>query len=221
MNKVQKLTYRHFIIFIKVTLCLGLLSCSGHERMQTPNEFVKWLNTPENGYYVEKNVGNIRMVAKLLPSEYLAINEASQEGEIASQRLSDLKTFYDSTITFLFTIGPAKSHEGVDITKADIQSEEQYRERFEKLNFHFAEYIRLDREGKEYVPVLTRMENVYGLTDSRNFYVVFSPQTNKEEFIEKATYKLSYYDEFFETGITKFSFKEETRKEIPELKFWR
>lgn len=89
------------------------------------------------------------------------------------------------------------------------------------MSFEIERYTTLKIGGKTYRPVLSALENVYGLTDSRNITFVFVPESKEEKtFYQSERLQLSFDDEIFNTGINHFTFNREDLNNTPSFIFW-
>ena len=205
------------IISFVVSIVFVLAACTG--KLKSPEQFYSWMNNPENGLVKKETVGPIDYTVKYLSPDFLAYSEWVEE-EDSSMTLRDLIDEYDNSFTFLFTVAPNESAGDVDIMKAGVMNYEQYADRVYELNFNLADAIQLDVDGVQLSPVLTRLENIYGMSNQRNFYIVFAPIAGHENIFKGAKdITFSYVDPIFETGISQFKFNGLDFKEIPELSF--
>ena len=97
----------------------------------------------------------------------------------------------------------------------------EFEERVHQMNFEMERYIKIIINEKEFRPVLSTMENVYGMTSNRNIVFVFVPGANEEHFfgnMEKLD--LVFEDELFGLGVNHFLFHKENMQRIPEINFW-
>ena len=210
MNKVYS-----YILFLLVGIVL--LSCS--ESIKTKKQFYSWLNDPDNGLVKKVTVGPLDFQVKYIPAEYLAFDEWEQE-ETKELSLQELIEEYNNSLTFLFTITPNGTGGDVDIMRAGVNNYKEYSERVHEMNFNLKEYVSLKVDEVVYKPVLTRLENIYGVGNYRNFHVVFAPSVEDSVTIRQgARYDFTFSDQFFETGISHFVFKRENIVELPKLEF--
>ncbi|PCJ89985.1 MAG: hypothetical protein COA57_00085 [Flavobacteriales bacterium] len=199
---------------------ITLLACN--EKLSSEKEMYQWFNEPENGLMKTKAVNGIKLTVKYLPVEYLAYKELNgMDGYDKTVRDSIMDT-YDSSYTFLLTIGPdEESGEDFDIQRLDITNYSEYKDRVMSMNFHIGDCLILRTEHGEFKPVLSAMENVYGLSKHRNIYIVFSPSHEKSELLDVQTFDLIFNDELFETGINHFVFQKTDFEAVPKINFWK
>ena len=202
-------------------LFIGLSFNSCKDSIHTKKEFFKWINNPSNGLVKKVTVGPLDYQVKYLPAEYLAFDEWEQEHEAGSNvSLDYLLGEYKNSLTFLFTIAPNGTGGNVDVVKAGLNNYEEFNERVHEMNFHMAEYISLKVDDVIYKPVLTRLENIYGVGKYRNFHIVFAPSFKDSVTIRTGDkFDFTYADQFHKTGISHFLFRRENIVDLPELKF--
>ena len=205
-------------------LCAGALLLSGcMPSIKSEAELYSWLANPENGLVKNRNVAGVALSARYLPPAYLAFRElksASPQERIA-QGDSVLNT-YRGSYTFLLRLGPDDAAgEQFNIQELGVENLEEYRDQTYTLNFDLAPDFSL-RTGKGALqPVSASMENIYGLSNSRTIYLVFSPATQQEAQIlaEASELDLVYTDRLFDTGIHHFTFESEAVYNIPSFEF--
>ncbi len=210
-------------LFLAFAGLLGLVILNGCKvRFDTEQAMYHWINDPENGLVKTRNISGLQLTMKYLPPEYLAFKELKQKADISEQVIDSLVNYYQNSFTFLLTIGPSPAHENnVDIMMAGIPDFQAYKQRSLTMNFNMAEYLSLTAAGKEWKPVLSNLENNYGLQDHRNIYMVFTPETGMGEIQDSPDLKITYNDELFHTGLNHFKYKLEDLGNIPAIKFWK
>ena len=202
-------------------LVISITFSSCQESISTKKEFFKWVNNPGNGLIKKVTVGPLDYQVKYLPPEYLAFDEWEQEQQDGNEvSLKELINEYNKSLTFLFTITPNGTGGNIDIMKAGVNNYEEYTERVHEMNFNMAEYVSLKVDEVTYKPVLTRLENIYGVGKYRNFHIVFAPTIEDSVTIRNGEkFDFTYLDQFHETGINHFTFNKKDIYELPALEF--
>ena len=197
-----------------------MLLPSCNDAGKTAESYYAFLEDEDNGLCVTKEVIDLQIKVKYLPAEYLCYKELkgdSDAGELKNEIIED----YKYNASFLVTIGPSESStEKFDITRCGVNDMNEFNQRAQTLNFHMGNYFSLTFDGIELKPAFCEMENVYGLTPDRKFNVVFTPQENKNEIILASDMTLTYKDELFNSGLSKFKFFKEDIENVPEIQFW-
>lgn len=214
MNKVFKIL---FVMMAPVVLVAG---CAGDQKLG-PEQYIKWVGDTENGLIKTRKVNGIEVSVKYLPNEYLIYKELKNIEEEQKQAVNDsLYKAYEGTMTFLFTIGPDEEKGNKDdIMLTGLRNYHEYVDRSMTMNFELENFVSLKTGEKEIKPVLSSMENVYGLGKSRNILFVFAPEQNNEDFEKMTDLDFIYADELFELGILHFNFRKEDFKNIPALNY--
>ncbi len=206
-------------ISVLICVCLLAVSCGKKKELAEP-EYLKWLDDTENGLSLVKKVNGLEMKIKFLPPDYNAYLELSSLKVKNKKVFDSLCNDYSNNMTFLFSIGPSETEEnGTDIMFRSIQSYQEYTERVVAMNFEMEQYVTLNINNKEYKPVLSSMENSYGLENKRNMLFVFVP-ADKNDTGFKTSEKMDfvYLGELFDTGINHFVFTRTSINEAPEIK---
>lgn len=178
-----------------------LLFSSCHTEIQNLSEYNAWLNNKENGCICVRSIAGIKTIFKYLPPEYSVLKEMESRNPKDKHRDS-LLADYSNTICFLLTIGPDKDIKddvrGQSIMHSNIENYSDYATRMFETNFAMDQYIKLYADGVEYKPVYTLVENLYELSDTRNFLIVFA--ANETKLFNANEYRIVYDDHFFNIG---------------------
>jgi hypothetical protein len=206
--------------YIGMLFLLVLFACNT-TTVNTYEEYLAWLNDSENGLTMDKKAGGIIIKVKHLPSNYLAYQDLLHQSQVNKDIVDSLINNYDKSLTFLLNIGVDGNTKKGDVMYHDVKNYEEYKKKLYNMNFDIEKNISLTINEKEYFPVLAHLENVYGLTESRNIMVVFVPETeNEQSFYDAKEIAFTYDDELFNTGISHFVFKRKNINNIPSFIFW-
>ena len=211
------------IFYILLFILFSLQSCR-HTLISNEQEYLNWLRNEKNNLIKTKYINNLKISARFLPAEYLVYKEIKGDlkKENRNHEIDSLLNIYSQSLTFIITISPDdREGEQFDIMYFNIENKEDYYERAHKLNFNISEYISLTTRKSEYAPVLHTLENTYGLSNSRNIYIVFSETADNGDLFSSKTLDLVFNDLIFETGISHFIFKKFDLTKIPKIDFWQ
>lgn len=198
-----------FLLFVQV-------GCVQNECSVT--EFHQYINDPDNGLIKTRTASGFQFSVKFLPPEYVAYNNIKSTGNYNQNDYDSLTMMFSKNLTFLLTIGPDKSvGNKFDIMYIGINTTEEYNQRVHQLNFDIKEYITIDVDGNKYKPVLTKLENTYGLSTERKINLVFAPYETENEFLKADEIDLIFNDEIFGTGINHFKFLSSEINSIPKI----
>jgi len=200
-------------------LIIGVnISCTSD--VKTEADLLKWMTNPQNGLVKIQTPTGYSFKMKYLPPQFLAFSHLKRfgNGNVEQTGFDSLSRVYGNSLNFLFTIGPDKEKgEKFDIMYEGISNVADYNARVHTLNFDLRHFLSINIKGKEYRPVLTRFESVYGLNKSRNITVVFSPQEEGSQLMKASEYDIVFNDEIFGTGINHFRFQKSDFENTPKL----
>jgi hypothetical protein len=197
--------------------CLLPCGCRTGSVLQ-PQAYLAYLANPDHGLVKEHTVAGIRYRVKYLPTDYLAFNQTDKSGHTSAVLKDSLRRNFEHSLTFLLNIGPSEA-ESPDITRLGVSDYQQFADRLGEMAFYAQEWLSLTADGEALTPSITRMENINALEKSRNFIVVFSSEAGNDKDLRKKDLCLSYSDELFHTGTTKFLFKKTDLQALPVLEF--
>lgn len=195
---------------------IGCVSSSCNHSME-PSVYLRWLNNPENGVVLSKKNNGFIVTVKYLPTDYFISKELIKTKDIA--QADSIRSLYKDNVYFIMHIDndPEKIEESADIMFRDIHGYPDYAERVYNLNFSLEESIELKIGDATYNPVLTSLENHYGLDGGRNIIIVFSPQKKNQVLNLQEGAEFIYDDQTFGMGQTHFYYSAETFNNIPDL----
>jgi hypothetical protein len=203
-------------IYIFLACLLALWGCK--EKIDSPSGLMKWIDDPGHGYTIRKTIGGVDLKVKYMPKELLALNEMEYP-DIDKRAMDSLVQVFGDSRTFLFTVGPNETGGKVDIMLAGIASQEEFNARAMEVNFGMDKYLSLQTGKNTYRPILVNLENVYGLSNHRNFYVVFAPHNDVDDLFSSEELTITFSDQIFNTGINQFTFKKEDIDFLPQMTF--
>jgi hypothetical protein len=218
--KAQAKVNNFFLKSLFYILILSLFSC-GKKTIKDPQEFMKWINNPENGLVKSKSTIGVKIDLKYLPPSYLAYQEMKDGKNKSAETRDSLISYYSQSITFLMIIGPdekEKKNTG-DIMYRDITKFDDYKDRAHIMNFEISEYVNLETEKGKYKPVIANLENIYGLVNERKIMFVFPRVNSTEDLTNSKELDFVFTDEIYNTGINHFVFTQEQIKKVPNFIF--
>lgn len=181
-------------------------------------EYLKWINNTDNGLTKSRIVNELELKVKYLPPDYILYQEIDEKGYSSQATLDSLRHQLDQSATFLMSISPVKnSKRWNDITMTGLPNYQAFRERKMTLNFDMSEAILLKTDDFDFVPVLSVMEDVYGLKKGRTFIFVFTPKVIGSKIFNGKVIDFIYDDEIFNTGINHFRFNINQLENTPKL----
>jgi hypothetical protein len=219
---------RFFLLLVATTVLVatgtGYLLFCNHSSIPV-DEFTRWMGDSRNGISKDKYVNGLHICLKYLPTDYLVYSDLKKSFHMNKQFIptaaitDSLKQLYALSMTFVLSIGPdERDTVGADIMMRDVTSYPDFVNRAIALNFEMEKFISLRSGAHIYPPVLTNLENTYGLSTARNIVLVF-PRPNRHNSAEKEEYEVVWNDMLYTTGIHHFIFSAHDIESIPSLSF--
>jgi len=204
------------------SLCIVLLMCAvlmACNKISSPEDYVHWVNSEDNGLTNTKYVNGLRLTVKYLPSEYMAYQELKNLGKYSAGCRDSIVGMYRKNLYFLLTLAPdERKAAGGDVVMDNTRSYSDYVDKVMMMNFAIEHYIAIVVDGRKIRPILATVENTYGLTRYRNIVCVFDRRNNA--LLQSAdSYDFEFNDELFMTGISHFIFHKQDIDDIPQMTF--
>ncbi len=204
MNSFKRWIYGLFTVLL-VSHC--------QPKISTLKEAYSWLNDPKNMLISSKENGLFLIDVKLLPSQFLALQEIENQ-HLSKSEFGLIHEKYKNSLTFIMII-KSKKNIDFDLTQININSVAQLKARVQNLNFEIKNQIRLKNNDKEPIqlsPVIVSVENLYNISQSKTINIVFENIVkNNNQII------LEWDDTIFDTGINSFKFNLQGLKNFPEI----
>lgn len=212
------------IILFYISFLVAAISLSScNTAISSIEEFNEWLNDDGNGCIAKKNLAGIRMTLKYIPDKYLDLQNKKRKSWNEKKHNNGDTSLLQSNVSgynFLMTIGPDKEveqkYQASGVMFEGIHSYQEYTERLLTMNFFMDQYLKLYVDGVGIMPKLVIAENVYELSDARNFNIVFEKNdTSTKDVDEEIT--LVYSDPYFGMGNVQFSFSKKALENADNL----
>jgi len=168
-----------------------MVSCQ-HKTVE--QQYIDFINDPKYRITQQIKIGDVQTTVKWLPSEYLELKKATQEGEHESSD-DGFYTYFD--VKF-------------DKTKAEKLSRDK------KLYLDFdMQYDFVLLKGKDSIlpAICQKIEN--GISDCYQYILAFE-NDNAKMIVDDFT--LVYSDKIFGTGVQAFVYRQDDIKRIPKFK---
>jgi len=203
-------------LYCSLFVVLSCMGCTG-KKVYSVEEYSKWINDPENGLTNTRRIKGLKITVKHLPVEYLIYKEQKENNNSSNQFADSLKKAYNNSLTFLMMIAPDEEKGNKnDVMLEGITNYQEYTQRLLAMNFALDKSIRLQSGKVQLKPVLSALENTYGLSKSRNIVFVFAPTAKeKQEINHSGELDFIYTDELFQLGIMHFNFNTKNITELP------
>ncbi len=176
-----------------------------------PEEYVKWVQNPENGFRKEKIIDDLVFNIQYKPYEYIVcMEEQKQElqDSLVNKKIKELDgmQYYDFKIILKEGLG--------ELLKYKLTSKGEYDKRVKYFAFNMQNDIQLV-EGTDTIPcTLFHFERAYDVTPSSVFLLGFGVTKNTL----KQDKTLIVYDRTFGKGLIKFTFNQKDLQRLPKIK---
>jgi hypothetical protein len=205
--------------FSYILILLWCQSC--HSDFDSEKELYKWMADEKNGLVKSKDMGRVIFKIKYLPPEYVAFNEIKNKKNYSKATVDSLVNEFSKTKNFLMTFEFKDKSTGDNVLMNGTENYNEYKERIEKLNFGLDEYLSMNTDKGEFIPLLWTLENTYTLGDKRSLYIVFGDNKSESVLLNAPELDLVFNDEIFYTGISHFVFKKDQLDAVPKINFWK
>lgn len=207
---------RHIVNLILGTVLLA--SCSS--AIGSVEEFNDWLNDHENGCVKTKQIAGFDLTVKYNPPKYLVLKHVRRhKNNVDKIYIDSMLNGQNKALSFLMTIGPDKAateeRRASSVMFEQVSNQKEFTERVLSVNFFMDQHVKLFIDGTEHLPLFALVDNVYELSDSRSFVVVFASEQN--DLLKGKEYLFEYDDPFFGMGKVQFDFAGERLAEARDV----
>ena len=197
------------------SMSLSFLGCKN--KNENFENYLKYLNEPENGLMKERSIAGVKFTVKYLPPDYLIHHELKFREEVVdSSILMQLKNKYANSLIFLLIISPAQN-EKFDVTKVGVSNYKEFDQRIMELSFGMQENLQLEFKEHNIQASIAQLERVYALKKGRHINIAFDKSDLLKQHLINEDIYLIYHDRIFQTGINKFHFKSSDLNRIPDF----
>ena len=182
-----------------------LLSCTQKEL--SVKDYLAWVNNPENGLKVSKEIKEYKIELFYKPVEYIAINEQKTteiDTALFFQRIKEIKDFQYYTLKI-------ESLKGTEMMRTNIASEHEYSQRLQ----YFSDLVQYDLSLEENNDTLScqlfHFERNYGVAPYNNIVLGFPKPTQEN------AKTLVFNDQMLGIGKIKLKIEKEKIDNIPNI----
>ncbi len=206
------------IVYISLFVLLLSISCASDKKELVWSEYSAWMQDHIDQLQKEKVINGIELSSFYQPADYLAyrdIQNSNKSIDSTSYKMS--LSNYQCGMTFKITL--KTDVKGLNLLYHQIDSEQAYKERVNKLHFHADQFISMTIGKNIYAPILANYEGYNELNNQLVFTVVF----DADEFDcgelspEIENIKITFDDPYWSMGVNHFSYKRSIISEIPSL----
>jgi hypothetical protein len=207
------------IIFQLIIVFLLCLQTSCTREFDSVKSIYQWINNPANGLIRSRTIEGFTLTLKYLPPQFVALRDTKESEKPDEKTYDSLLNLYNKSYTFLLTIASTENADKNDPMYAGLEGIPDFKVRAGILNFDMPDYISIKTPTSEYRPVLTSMENTYGLKGQRNIYMVFTDDAAENNLMQEKELDIVFNDEIFQTGISHFVFNKDELQSVPGVDF--
>jgi len=208
---------RYFLVFLLLNLVVS--SCKNGSCVLNPQEFISWVNSPENGLVVKQTSGDYVFAIQYRPANYLALLE-TDPSRITKQTVDSVTKELGGIQQFMLRV-ELKSGQN-NWMQASNKRFDDFDEQINYLSFkmqHDFKYI----NGQDTVECgIYHFERDYGIRPFGTFllgFPVMKDQANEGDSISKQDdFKILFKDSAFGDSDIEFLFCRENIIKIPTLK---
>lgn len=182
-----------------------LFSCTQKEL--SVKDYLAWVNNPENGLKVSKEIKDYKIELFYKPAEYIAINEQKTteiDTTLFFQRIKEIKDFQYYTLKI-------ESLKGTEMMRTNISSEHEYSQRLQ----YFSDLVQYDLSLEENNDTLScqlfHFERNYGVAPYNNIVLGFPKPTQEN------AKTLVFNDQMLGIGKIKLKIEKENIDNIPNI----
>src|ERR1051325_2990526 len=181
---------------------ITLLNACQKTRVQSFGQYCQWINDPAKGVCKEKFINGIQLKLKYMPPAFQVYRELKSMEKYSEEEKNNLTRSYANSLTFVLSLGPdEREKSAVDIMYKNLSTYKEYAERVNEINFQMEQFLTLEAGRVEYKPVLTSMDGVQGLSNTKSIMIVFSPKdANDKNLLSAKQFTLTYDDDMFGLG---------------------
>jgi hypothetical protein len=193
------------LTLLLLTLFLGACSKELPSNLLGLQEYVA---EPDHGLVRSRTVEGIRTTVSLIPPELNALRELGPVTDSSHAELDALKAQYAGQYYFVVNLATDGVARTGDIMHTGVHNVDGFKQQAFDLNFAWDEMVRLRCGPATYKPVLSTLENTYGLTKDRNVVIVFTPPNKQDrDFFSSQFIELEITNDLFGTGVQLFKFR--------------
>lgn len=197
-------------IVVKVSFFLfgiSIVSCN-NASVLSGDDYLKFIQEPENGFFLEKRVDDIEFKLQYTTTEYMLINEL-RKTEIHKEVLDNKKRENEGLLFFKFKIS---STQGGDILSFRSNSQEETYERINYMSYGMEQDLVLVNDKDTIYPSLFNFARTYGVVPYADFIFAFDSKIGEHDIL------ILFDDKIFNSGLLKFKIDKEDLKNLPKLR---
>lgn len=196
-------------ILIALSIIITLFSC-GKQRL-SPVEYVRWVETEENGMKQKQVFGDLDFTVQYKPGDYIAILECGKEGISREGKLEQIKSSLGEMQYYNFRV---RTKNGGDLLQSICADQQQYQNALQYLSYEFQNDFLIVENEQDTLPcrLFSYVPN-YNVAPYMDFTVAFDAGKLGAER------KLIIRDRVFSGTILEYDYSPSEMKSLPELTY--
>ena len=205
---MKKYRYTYLILLFSVIS----MSC-GQKRFDSEKELWTYVKTPENGYYHEKEIGQVKYTLTYRPTDILVRQELPKE--FTEQMVDSLRKKYGEYLYFNLSM----SANNRELLSNRVGSKGTYSAMVNELTFGMGDKVHLISQTRDTIGLLDYVyPRMYGMGRNTDILLVYPKGDN---FLKEEYFLLTIEDLGFATGEVTFKIDTKTLSKEPRLNFER
>lgn len=192
----------YILPFLLLLIGLGILAACRPGKL-SPKAYVQWVENPENGLEVVREMGAYRLTARLMPSTYWMLTQ-SETSEYSQEDA-------ESNIWYVQLRVESKNPQE-PVMKQGIVDEQAYQERLQYFKYGMQNDLYFVQAQDSLEAVLYHHEQSFGLTPFTTSLIAF-----EDKSAQMGARTLVLDDQNLGIGPVKFLFSQATIARIPQL----
>lgn len=193
---------------------LMLLACGRQHKVDTAF-LTTYAHDPAHGLVCTRSTNGITTTVRIVPAELCALQDLAQDS--CAGKLPELLAQQRQQLRVIVELAPDTAHFQGDVMTYGSHDLESYLDNAFRLNFGWEEMAELRCGDRVYTPVLSTLENTYGLSKTRNVMLVFAPTAKGDDALSTAKdLDIVLNNTVFSTGIQHFRFSRTDLSNVPQ-----
>jgi hypothetical protein len=170
---------------------------------------------PDHGLFGSRTTNGVVTTVRIVPAALCALQEFNSDS--CGPGLLQLLKEQREQLRVIVELAPDTTHFRGDIMTYGSHDLRSYLDNAFQLNFGWEDMAELHCGTRVYKPVLSTLENTYGLTKTRNVMLVFAPaEKGDTEFGTSPDLDIVLDNTVFGTGIQHFRFSRTDLSNVPQ-----
>lgn len=198
--------------YILLLLLFASTACNKTPDKLGMKEYIKWVEHPDNKLKRSKTIGEYAYKVFYKPSEYIALREAVNAEKLDNPE-AILKRTEEIDGVYQFNFDITSADEKHSVLKHNVNNDAEYGARINYFVSHAQEDFKLVSDTDTIPCTVYHFERTYGITPQNTILLGFEKTKKSSEH----DIQLIFKNRLFNSGDIKFTFTQNTLKNIPQL----